>query len=100
MPQVHTEQAKFTVYVLWLQGHTELTCAALAGMRRKQVAGLIARSPYANRAAMTDEERQALLTTLKFLRMQDGGPIHPGFLRDDHFKILPLTREQLRVGTR
>lgn len=84
-----TEQQKYTVYVLWLRGHTEAYCAKAAGLRERQVAGLIWRSPYRNRSAMTDQERQSLLDQLEPLRLDRR-------LKDIAFKIEPLDRKQQR----
>lgn len=96
----HDAKTRFIVHVLWLRGHTEMQCAVMAKLRRKQVAGIIARSPYANRSAMTDAERQTHLDVLRENRFDGDGMIDGGVLRPSQFTILALEREQLRVGTR
>jgi hypothetical protein len=98
-PARHSDAVKYIVYVFWLRGHTEIQCAVAAGLRKKQVAGLIAKSPYANRTAMSDEERQQFLSGLEEIRFADGPAIDGGRLRPAHFRIFPLEREQRRVRT-
>lgn len=90
--KVHTDRTKYVIYVLWLQGQTAASIGAMTRMRRKQVLGIVQRSPYFRRGEMKDEERQALLIDLMDVRDQ----IAPGVFRDSHFRILPLLNDQLR----
>lgn len=80
--------------VLWVKGHTETTVAALAGLRRKQVSGIIGRSPFKNRSALSTQERQSQLNKLKEIRVKDGKTRCPGVLDRFVWTIEPLAKDQ------
>ncbi|MBC6714752.1 hypothetical protein H9Q09_00950 [Aurantimonas sp. DM33-3] len=81
--QTYTEKQRFIVYVLWLHGATESTAGKVAGLRKKQVAGIIARSEYTNRGAMTLDQRAAYLRELAAIRYDEQGkPVDDGLLPD------------------
>ena len=92
----HTDPDKYVAYVLWLIGYSERSIAIVLGFRRKQISGIIGRSEYKNRAAMTDQERRKLLAELEEVRFLDGIPIDGGRLNKIRWEILPLGGSQLR----
>jgi hypothetical protein len=92
----HIDPDRYVVFVLWLIGYTERSIAIVLSMRTKQVAGLIARSDYSNRSAMTDQERRTLLQELQDIRMDDGAPLDGGRLNKISWELLPLGKAQLR----
>lgn len=67
----HTEGAKYLVQVMWLAGHTQQVIAHRMLMRKKQVAGIIDASEFANRSAMTDKQRKEKLHALLVARPAD-----------------------------
>lgn len=82
----HDDRTKFIVYVLWLHGLSESEVGIIAGLRRKQVAGIIGKSDYRNRSAMTVGERLDKLRELKAVRYDDSGcAIDSGMLPDRVF---------------
>ncbi len=92
----HADPEKYIAYVLWLIGHSERAIALVLGFRRKQISGIIGRSEYKNRAAMTDQERRKLLAELEEVRFLDGVPIDNGRLDKIRWEIIPLGGSQLR----
>ena len=85
--QTYTEKQRYIVFVLWLHGATETTAGKVAGLRKKQVAGIIARSEYRNRSGMTREQRVAYLQELAAIRYDsDGRAVDDGLLPDLVFK--------------
>lgn len=94
---MHNERVKYQVYVLWLKGHSLKTISFWTKLREKQLAGLVTRSPWVNRSAMTDEERQVALNELKAIRNgADGKPLDGGMFDRIDWTPLPLAREQVR----
>ncbi len=91
----HGERSKYVIYVLWLIGHSEATIAKVLSLRRNQVTGIIARSEYAMRSAMSDQERSEKLKELQEVRFDEGKPLDEGLLDEVTFKILPLTNKAL-----
>ena len=69
----HEDRIRYIVYVLWMIGHSQRAIAAALGLRTKQVAGLIHRSDYQNRAAMSDAEIASKLQDLEAIRFDDQG---------------------------
>lgn len=96
----HSERDIYIAWVLWVIGMSETSIGAVLMKRRKQIAGLITRSPYANRSIMTDEERQAALDDLLLIRIgEDGRPVDRGALDGIPMKIIPLRETQRKGGT-
>ena len=97
----HGEDIKYIAYVLWLVGFSERSISIVLGIRRKQAAGIIAGSEYANRSAMTVTERQSKLDELKAIRLDnDGQPLDGGRLNRCTFSARPLRDAQRRGPTR
>lgn len=93
----HQDGVVFTVWVLWLIGMSEPKIAAVTLKRPKQIAGIVGRSPYKNRSAMTDAERQKHLDELASIRIgDDGRPIDGGILDRVPLKIIGLRGKQLK----
>lgn len=91
----HTERDVYVAWVLWVIGMSEASIGAVVMKRRKQIAGLITRSPYANRSAMSQEQRRAALDELLAIRINEGGKKLDGGLLDRiPLKIIPLRAEQ------
>jgi len=86
----HDDRTKYVVYVLWLIGHSERTIAQVLSLRRKQVAGMIARSEYTGRSFMTEAERAEKLKELEDIRFDDGVSLDGGLLDRVQFRIQPL----------
>lgn len=94
---MHSSGVKFTAYALWLKGHSMPMIAHWLGVRTKQVAGIIARSDWPNRSAMSDEERQQALDELKQIRLdKNGASLDQGLLNKFVWKIEPLEKVQQR----
>jgi hypothetical protein len=92
----HADPEKYMVYVLWLIGYSQRSIAITLQLRTKQVAGIIDRSDYRNRAIMTDQERRSLLYELKEVRYEDGIPLDGGRLDRIEWELLPLGATQMR----
>ena len=92
----HTDPDKYVIYVLWLIGHSERSISFVMGFRLKQIAGIIGKSDYSNRSAMTDQERRNLLQELRDVRFEDGVPLDGGKLDRIAWDLLPLGKRQLR----
>lgn len=93
----HSDATLFIVYAMWLKGHTETTTARAASLQtRKQVAGIIARSPWKDRAGMGDRKRQEELTNLMQIHMnEDIGKLRcGGRLEKFVWTIEPLCNDQ------
>lgn len=91
----HSERTNFIVWCLWLIGFSERSIGQVTGLRRKQVSGLVGRSPYSNRSAMSDEDRQEKLYELLQIRVQeDGSTLDDGVLDKIPMKIIPLRAGQ------
>ncbi len=95
----HKDATVYVVWVLWLIGMGERAVALVAGLGKKQVSGIIARSPYRNRSAMSDAERKAKLDELWSVRFEDGKPLDGGILDRVQGQFLELRRGQ-RKGAR
>lgn len=97
----YTERELLIAWVLWLVGHSESAVGQVIGRRKKQVAGLVNRSPYPNRSAMSIEERRVAIAELMLTRYgDDGKPIDGGLL--DRVSLTPLqlrSRQVKRRGT-
>nr|CAD6606017.1 hypothetical protein RNT25_01765 [arsenite-oxidising bacterium NT-25] len=84
--------------MLWLIGMSEPKIAAVLLKRPKQISGIVTRSPFANRSAMTDGQRQAALDELASVRFgEDGKPIDGGILDKVPMKIIPLQGKQRKA---
>ena len=84
--------------MLWLIGMSEPKIGAVLLKRSKQISGIVSRSPYANRSAMTDEERQKALDDLALVRFgDDGKPIDGGILDNVPMTIIPLQGKQRKI---
>ncbi len=95
--KTYTEAERYIAWVMWVVGFSEKSIAVSLGIRRKQVAGLVNRSPYPNRSAMSDAERQAALNDLLSMRTgEDGKPIDGGRLVNVPTTIVPLRKAQKR----
>jgi len=93
--QPHSDQVHYVVWVLWLIGFSEQQIGRRVGLNKKQVAGVVGRSPYSNRSAMTDVERQQQYQELVAARTDDGGnTIDGGFLKSLPNQVLPLGPQQ------
>ena len=91
----HTDRAVYIVWALWLIGMSEASIASVVLKRRKQIAGIVTRSPYANRSAMSKEGRQAALDELLAVRMgEDGKPIDGGILDRVPHSVIDLQGRQ------
>lgn len=93
----HHDGVVYTVWVLWLIGMSEPKIGAVTLKRSKQIAGIVGRSPYKNRSAMTDQERQRHLDELISVRFDDGKPIDGGILDRVPMKIIPLRGKQRKT---
>ncbi len=91
----HGDPVKYVTYVLWLMGYSEGTIAKTLSLRRKQVAGIITRSEYAGRSAMTDHDRSEKLKELQEVRYEDGVPLDGGMLDRIGFEIMPAAKTAL-----
>lgn len=97
MPEKYTEAQRYVCWVLWVTGFSIPMIAKVLGLRNKQVAGLVTRSPYPNRSALTEEERQKSLDELLAVRIgDDGRPIDGGLLENPPRKIIPLQDRQVK----
>lgn len=95
----HSDRTIYVAWVLWVIGMSERKIAAALLKRPKQIAGLIGRSPYRNRSAMTDAERRQHLQTLLGARFDaDGKPLDGGLFDRIPMEIIPLRRAQRREG--
>lgn len=93
----HSDGSIYVVWVLWLIGMSEPKIGLVASKGAKQVSGIVSRSPYANRSAMTDEERQKHLDELASIRIgEDGKKTDGGLLDRVPMKIIPLQGRQLK----
>ncbi|MBO6755716.1 MAG: hypothetical protein JJ902_05285 [Roseibium sp.] len=92
----YSDATLFIAYALWVKGHTETTIAMTLGLGRKQVSGIIGRSPFSNRTAMSDDERQDHLSDLKAIHFdQDAKTLRcGGRLKTFDWTILPLLKDQ------
>jgi hypothetical protein len=87
----HTDRTTYVAWVLWLIGMSQTSIARVLLKRRKQIAGIVDRSPYAKRSAMSDGERQRAVDELLAVRFgEDGQPIDGGVLDPVPMKIIPL----------
>lgn len=94
----HSERDIYVAWVLWVIGMSEPNIAVVLLKRRKQIAGIINRSPYSNRSAMTDREREAALAELLSIRTDENGQtIDGGILDRVPMKIIPLRAQQRKV---
>jgi hypothetical protein len=75
---------------------TEALGQATLPIRVKQVGGIVDKSEYSNRSAMTDQERRKLLVELRAIRCDDGFPIDQGLLNNIDWEIEPLTPAKRR----
>lgn len=95
----HSDRTNYVVWVLWVIGMSEVSIAEVTGKRRKQIAGIVNRSPYPNRSSMTVAERQAALDELLLIRIgDDGKPIDGGVLDRVPHKIIALRGSQVKRG--
>ena len=95
----HKDATVYVVWVLWLIGMSEGAVGLVAGLSKKQVAGIISRSPYKNRSAMSDKERRDKLDELWSVRLEEGKPLDGGILDRVRGEFLELRRSQ-RKGAR
>lgn len=93
----HDDAIRYTVYVLWLVGYSQRAIGAALRLRKTQVAGIIANSPYKGRALMERAELLQHLADLKDIRMDDAGaPLDGGRLDKIAFEPRPLNGRQKR----
>jgi hypothetical protein len=93
----HSDSSIYVVWVLWLIGMSEKKIGLVASKGGKQVAGIVSRSPYANRSAMSDDQRQKALDELASVRIgEDGKKMDGGILDRIPMKIIPLQGRQLK----
>ena len=93
----HPEWVLYTVWALWLVGVSAPTIGKVVARSRKQVLGIITRSPYPNRSAMTKEERQAALDRLLLIRTgDDRRPLDRGLLDRVPRRVMNLRTGQVR----
>ncbi|KZL17654.1 hypothetical protein PsAD2_02990 [Pseudovibrio axinellae] len=93
----HSDATLFIVYAMWLKGHTEAITARVAGLKtKKQVAGIIARSPWKDRAGLGDVARQDELTKLRQIHYDADAKQFRcgGRLRNFEWSIEPLCSDQ------
>lgn len=94
----HSERDTYIVWVLWVIGMSEVSIATVVMKRPKQIAGIVNRSPYANRSRMTDDERATALSKLLAIRLEGAaGPIDGGILDRVPMKIIPLRAKQRKA---
>ncbi|PZU18955.1 MAG: hypothetical protein DI589_23010 [Shinella sp.] len=86
--QKHGDRERYIAYVLWLIGYPHSTIAKVLCLRKKQVGGIIDKSEYANRAALTIARRTELLKELEDVRFDDGKPLDGGLLDRVEFKVM------------
>lgn len=96
----HSDQVRFIAEVLWLAGHSLGEIAALLNMwfdrhgrpltTVETVRGILRRGKYWNRSAMTADERQAHLDTMKANRKDRG------FFDGDNWQVMDLEPRQMR----
>lgn len=95
--QRHPDSLVYVVLVLWLIGYAERAIAVAAGLRSKQVSGIVHNSEYRNRAGMSDEERAERLKELAAIRFDDAGrPLDGGALNRIEWRTRPLAARQAR----
>lgn len=92
----HSDPVKYVAYVLWLIGHSERAIGVVLNLRRKQVAGIIARSEYAGRSFMRDGDRKEKLKELEDIRFEEGVSLDGGLLDNVQFQIIPLSGAALK----
>jgi len=93
----HSEKTIYIATVLWLKGHTVSMVSYWCGLRLKQVAGIIDRTEYNNRSAMTLQERQEALDLYREARFgPDGRAADEGALDKIDWVALPLEQDQER----
>ncbi len=63
--RAHSEDRVNVILALWLLGYSQSKIADQMSMGTKQIAGLVYRSPYSNRSAMSDEDRQKSYNELR-----------------------------------
>lgn len=91
----HSDSSVYIVWVLWVIGLSEAAIGSVVGKRRKQIAGIVSRSPYANRSAMTPDDRQKALNELLQVRHgDDGQPIDGGVLDRVPHQVIDLRGRQ------
>ncbi|WP_187967907.1 hypothetical protein [Aquibium microcysteis] len=97
----HPERVLYTVWALWIVGLSEPVIGRAVARSRKQISGIVSRSPYPNRSAMTIEERQRCLDLLLKIRMgDDGKPIDSGLLDHIPRQVMELRKNQKKRGKR
>lgn len=95
----HDESTLFKVWVMWVIGFSEPKIGAVVGKSRKQVSGIVARSPYPNRSAMSLVERQTALDELITMRRAaDGTLLDGGILDRIPHKVIDLSPKQVKQG--
>lgn len=94
----HTDRVIYVTWVLWLIGMSESSIAAVLLKRRKQISGIVGKSPYSNRSGMTDKQRQKELDDLLLVRRgDDGKTVDEGLLDPVVMKIIPLRGRQRKT---
>lgn len=91
----HSDRDVYVAWVLWLIGMSEPKIATVLMKRPKQISGIINRSPYTNRSAMSDDERQNKLNELLLIRIDSSGqPVDGGLLDRIPMKVIQLRGRQ------
>lgn len=81
--------------MLWLIGMSEAKIGAVVLKGKKQISGIVGRSPYANRSSMSDADRQSKLNELAEIRVgDDGKAVDGGILDRVPMTIIPLQGRQ------
>ena len=89
--RMHTEQAAYCVYVLWLSGYSKRSVAERTGLSESRVRGIISRSPWRRRIDLAFEERQHLLDDYRAVRLDGcGRSIDDGLLDSFDWQCRPI----------
>lgn len=96
----HDDATRYCVWCLWLIGLSAGSIAKTLLIPRSAVLGLIARSDYAGRSSMTDQERRILLSELRDIRFEDGRPLDGGRLDGINWTVQPLSPAKIRPPKR
>jgi len=87
MNEKHADRERYVACVLWLIGYSYATIGTVLALKRSQVGGIINRSEYAGRSAMSRARRAALLKELEEIRYEDGKPLDGGLLDRVPFRL-------------
>lgn len=94
---MHSDQAKYCAYVLWLSGCSKQTIACWTGLPESRVISIISRSPWRKRADLSVSERQRLIDEYRAVRLDEEGRPLDGGLLDAHDWV--STERRSKPGT-